>query len=151
MISLAERAPVLARTEPSAAPLDEDARARRIAVLFDLHYDAIWRTLRRPGVPEANVDDAAPRVFLVATLTDADRNLIAAIEGPLGRVLALYDRGETLVELTGAFVEAPEHDGKSAVPECLVPPAMALVAQGGSEVRLALEVAGGLVRTVVDF
>jgi RNA polymerase sigma-70 factor (ECF subfamily) len=34
--------------------------------LLDLHFDFIWRTLRRLGVPEDEVDDAAQKVFLVA-------------------------------------------------------------------------------------
>lgn len=34
--------------------------------LVDGHFDAVWRTLRRFGVPSAGVDDAAQRVFLIA-------------------------------------------------------------------------------------
>src|ERR1043166_8592232 len=30
------------------------------------HFDFLWRSLRRLGVPAASVDDAAQRVFLVA-------------------------------------------------------------------------------------
>ncbi len=30
------------------------------------HFDFVWRTLRRVGVPEADADDAAQEVFLVA-------------------------------------------------------------------------------------
>ena len=82
MIALAERPPAAASPEPAAAPLDDDTRARRVALLFDLHYDAIWRTLRRLGVPDATVDDAAQRVFLVAA-----RRLETIIEGEEGRYL----------------------------------------------------------------
>ncbi len=34
--------------------------------MFDAHHDAIWRTVRRLGVPDAHADDATQRVFLVA-------------------------------------------------------------------------------------
>jgi RNA polymerase sigma-70 factor (ECF subfamily) len=35
-------------------------------MLFVAHYAWVWRTLRRLGVPESAVDDAAQQVFLVA-------------------------------------------------------------------------------------
>ncbi len=35
--------------------------------MMDLHFDAVWRALRRLGVPESSVDDAAQQVFLVAS------------------------------------------------------------------------------------
>jgi RNA polymerase sigma-70 factor, ECF subfamily len=38
-----------------------------IADLVKDHADFIWRTLRRLGVPEASVDDATQRVFLITT------------------------------------------------------------------------------------
>jgi RNA polymerase sigma-70 factor, ECF subfamily len=31
------------------------------------HFDPVWRTLKRLGVPEGGVDDAAQQVFLVAS------------------------------------------------------------------------------------
>ncbi|HTQ03108.1 MAG TPA: RNA polymerase sigma factor [Polyangiaceae bacterium] len=33
---------------------------------YDEHFDFVWRSLRRLGVPEAALDDAAQEVFLVA-------------------------------------------------------------------------------------
>src|SRR5262245_25709599 len=33
--------------------------------LYDEHFDFVWRTVRRLGVPEALVDDAVQEVFLV--------------------------------------------------------------------------------------
>lgn len=53
-------------SDVAAALAREAALARRITALFDAHYDAIWRTLRRLGIPDADSDDAAPRVFVVA-------------------------------------------------------------------------------------
>jgi RNA polymerase sigma-70 factor (ECF subfamily) len=34
--------------------------------MVDAHFDVVWRTLWRCGVPQAGVDDAAQQVFLVA-------------------------------------------------------------------------------------
>ena len=53
-------------SEPTTALAREVEHARRISALFDAHYDAIWRTLRRLGIPDADSDDAAQRVFVVA-------------------------------------------------------------------------------------
>lgn len=38
----------------------------RLRALVEQHYDAIWRTLTRHGVPECDAEDAAQRVFLIA-------------------------------------------------------------------------------------
>jgi RNA polymerase sigma-70 factor, ECF subfamily len=38
----------------------------RIEVIVAEHFDAVWRSLRRLGVPDGSVDDAAQQVFLVA-------------------------------------------------------------------------------------
>lgn len=52
-----------------------DARARRVCALVAAHQDFIWRSLRRLGVPAAQVDDATQEVFCVAVrrLDDIDR------------------------------------------------------------------------------
>ena len=42
-----------------------DAEAWTRAIFVD-HYDFIWRLLRRLGVPQGDVDDAAQQVFIVA-------------------------------------------------------------------------------------
>lgn len=83
----------LAETFPGAASIagpsttvasvaTSPATAARVAAMFDAHYDAVWRTLKRLGVPAANVDDAAQRVFLVAS-----RRLDTIVEGDEGRYL----------------------------------------------------------------
>jgi RNA polymerase sigma-70 factor (ECF subfamily) len=61
---------------PGTGPLETDERpapstlstesATRFRGLVDGHFNFIWRYLRGLGVPEANVDDAAQQVFLVA-------------------------------------------------------------------------------------
>lgn len=45
-----------------AAPRVDEARLRGIV---DAHFDALWRFLRRLGVPESDVDDAIQEVILV--------------------------------------------------------------------------------------
>ena len=53
----------------AAVPSSEGVVAadKRLRALVDTHYDFIWRSLRRLGVPEADVDDAAQKVFLTAS------------------------------------------------------------------------------------
>jgi RNA polymerase sigma-70 factor (ECF subfamily) len=43
------------------------ARATRLRELVDAHFDFIWRSLRRFGLAPADADDAAQRVFVVAS------------------------------------------------------------------------------------
>ena len=43
------------------------ARDARVRAMVEGHFDPVWRTLKRLGVPEAGVDDAAQQVFLVAS------------------------------------------------------------------------------------
>ena len=57
--------PLVARNEDSDAALPERGR-ERLRALADAHFDFIWRSLRRLGVPDEGVDDAAQQVFLVA-------------------------------------------------------------------------------------
>ncbi len=44
----------------------ERAREQRFRDLVDRHFEFVWRSVRRLGVPEADADDAAQEVFLVA-------------------------------------------------------------------------------------
>lgn len=53
----------LHETEPSPRAWRRDEAAEIVA----LHFEFIWRLLRRLGVPEPEVDDAAQQVFLTAT------------------------------------------------------------------------------------
>jgi RNA polymerase sigma-70 factor, ECF subfamily len=43
------------------------APERRLRELFDVHFEFVWRSLRRLGVATAVIDDAAQEVFLVAS------------------------------------------------------------------------------------
>jgi RNA polymerase sigma-70 factor (ECF subfamily) len=49
-----------------------DTSERRQRALLDEHFDFVWRLLRRLGVPEADADDAAQRVFMVGVRRLAD-------------------------------------------------------------------------------
>ncbi|HEY2509540.1 MAG TPA: sigma-70 family RNA polymerase sigma factor [Polyangiaceae bacterium] len=50
-----------------STPIDRAAaRDARIKGMVQLHFDAIWRSLRRLGVADGALDDAAQQVFLVA-------------------------------------------------------------------------------------
>ena len=59
----------------AAAAVDEPVAAqpaRDVRGLFQTHYAAVWRLLRRFGVPVAQLDDAAQEVFWVAARRLAD-------------------------------------------------------------------------------
>lgn len=61
-----------------AAPVEADqglSRNARLAALAREHFNFIWRSLRRLGVPAPAVDDAAQQVFEVAArrLSDLER------------------------------------------------------------------------------
>lgn len=49
-------------TMTSAPPMANDAR---VHATVTEHYDFVWRSLRRLGVPEASADDEAQQVFCV--------------------------------------------------------------------------------------
>jgi RNA polymerase sigma-70 factor, ECF subfamily len=50
------------------APLAADVTPERLPTEFvQTHFTFVWRTLRRFGVPESEAQDAAQRVFLIAT------------------------------------------------------------------------------------
>jgi len=44
-----------------------EAHAARLRAMMDNHFETVWRSLRRLGVPEAGADDAAQQVFVVAS------------------------------------------------------------------------------------
>jgi RNA polymerase sigma-70 factor (ECF subfamily) len=50
-------------------PVERDRTVHRIelATLFHAHFDLVWRTVRRLGVPPAAIDDAAQEVFVIAS------------------------------------------------------------------------------------
>lgn len=58
-----------------AAALTSEQRTR-LGAMFDAHHDLVWRVLRRFAFNEAQADDGAQQVFLVALgrLDDLDRD-----------------------------------------------------------------------------
>ena len=58
--------PLAAPLTVVSAPAVTPAARPTLQELFDAHFDFVWRSVRRLGVPEAGVDDAVQEVFLVA-------------------------------------------------------------------------------------
>ena len=58
--------PLAAPLTAVSAPAVTSAARPTLQELFDAHFDFVWRSIRRLGVPEAGVDDAVQEVFLVA-------------------------------------------------------------------------------------
>lgn len=58
---------VAALADAASSVLDARQREARLAELLGAHFRTVWRTLRRLGVPVANVDDAAQEVFIIAS------------------------------------------------------------------------------------
>ncbi len=52
--------------EAKSVPARGDANAR-LRVLFEAHFDFVWRSVRRLGVDAGAADDAAQEVFVVAS------------------------------------------------------------------------------------
>jgi RNA polymerase sigma-70 factor (ECF subfamily) len=57
---------------PAAAEQAHPEPSADLRTLFQTHYAAVWRLLRRFGVPAAQLDDAAQEVFWVAARRFAD-------------------------------------------------------------------------------
>lgn len=54
-------------TEPAREPVSSERRDAMLVELLRLHYASVWRTLRRVGVDESRVEDAAQEVFIVVS------------------------------------------------------------------------------------
>jgi RNA polymerase sigma-70 factor (ECF subfamily) len=100
-VTLSPLVRVLSASRPRALPftvggsLTDFERAERIRALLDQHFELIWRSLRRFGVREGEVDDAAQEVFVVAAkrldqiLPDRER---AFLVGTAVRVASTFRR-----------------------------------------------------------
>jgi RNA polymerase sigma-70 factor (ECF subfamily) len=62
MVSEAKRLQVAVPARPAVA-----VAVDRLSEMFHHHYDFVWRSVRRLGVPPDAVDDAAQEVFVVAS------------------------------------------------------------------------------------
>jgi RNA polymerase sigma-70 factor (ECF subfamily) len=58
-------APLVAGDDDADGALPESG-GQRFRELVDAHFDFVWRSLRRLGVPDSGVDDASQQVFCVA-------------------------------------------------------------------------------------
>ena len=56
--------------DPAVFP-EADIEPRRLREAFALHFELVWRSLRRFGVPESAADDAAQHVFLTFSARSA--------------------------------------------------------------------------------
>ena len=78
MVSLTIDEPGVAVAGAAAAPADDARLARAVGE----HYDFVWRSLKRLGVPASDAEDAAQEVFLTLSrrLTDvpaqSERSLV---------------------------------------------------------------------------
>ena len=82
---------------PSEPPPAAQAEPQRLRAAFHQHFDYVWRLLRRLGVREASVDDAAQQVFLTlsAKLSQvAHGKERAFLTGTAFRVASNQRRGE---------------------------------------------------------
>jgi RNA polymerase sigma-70 factor (ECF subfamily) len=73
------------------------AETARFRELVDRHYEFVWRSVRRLGVPRSDVDDAAQEVFVVAARRLADFDAArerAFLFGTAARVASTRRRNE---------------------------------------------------------
>jgi RNA polymerase sigma-70 factor (ECF subfamily) len=104
----------------AASRREESLAAARIAEIFGEHADFVWRSLRRLGVPVADVDDALQEVFLVVhrRLHEyEDRGLMRAWLFSISRQVAShYHRGARRTEERhrGVSVSALPRDPEEA-------------------------------------
>lgn len=62
-----ERTSEVRTTQHSGVELNRvgSGRRDRLRACVEAHFDVVWRTLRRIGVPQQNIEDVAQEVFLV--------------------------------------------------------------------------------------
>jgi RNA polymerase sigma-70 factor (ECF subfamily) len=81
-LALSEERDDLEPGPAEAAPRPFLLSAAKLRALQAEHFELLWRSLRRLGVPEADVDDAVQQVFLVAARreiqTGAERSFLFA-------------------------------------------------------------------------
>jgi RNA polymerase sigma-70 factor (ECF subfamily) len=103
--------------EPDSHPRSA-AHAARVAGMLRNHYDDVWRVLRRLGVAEGSLEDAAQQVFIVAS-SKADRIEVgkerAFLLGTAVRVAANHRRTAVVrYERASDDLDASESEGPRA-------------------------------------
>jgi RNA polymerase sigma-70 factor, ECF subfamily len=90
---------------------------------FEQHFSMVWRSLRRLGVPESTLDDAAQDVFLVLHRRWSDfqhqSSLRTWIYGILLRVASDHTRRARRERARWSSEEAPELESSVAAPDDL--------------------------------
>jgi RNA polymerase sigma-70 factor (ECF subfamily) len=91
------------------------------SAFYDEHFDYVWRTLRRLGVPEAGLDDAAQEVFVIAFRRQAEfegrsshRTWLFGIAWNRARELARSARRRPEHELPDSIVAPADSDAETA-------------------------------------
>jgi RNA polymerase sigma-70 factor, ECF subfamily len=107
---------------PVSSKTEAMAREVRLRRLVDAHYDAVWRVLRRLGVPSHEADDAAQRVFVVTARRLAE--IEPAREGAYIMGIAVRTASETRRTLRrrreDAALEGTDWPDLSDSPEALL-------------------------------
>jgi RNA polymerase sigma-70 factor, ECF subfamily len=76
MISRMRTAGLAVGDPPDLGPAERADPDLRLRALVGDHFDLVWRTLRRLGVPPSDLDDATQQVFVVAA-----RKLVQIADG----------------------------------------------------------------------
>src|SRR5262249_30043790 len=84
------------------------------SAFYDEHFDFVWRSLRRLGVPEAALDDAAQDVFLVAFRRQSEFEGRSAVRTWLFGIA--WNRTRELVRGARRRSEVPLADSLPAAP-----------------------------------
>jgi RNA polymerase sigma-70 factor, ECF subfamily len=103
--------------KPQASGLASEQGYREPSTLYTTHFSFVWRNLRRLGVPEASLEDAAQDAFLVifrrwSTYDEQWSSLETWLFGILIRVASNYRRTfrrrmSWLVPWQGGYAEEP--------------------------------------------
>lgn len=67
MVSPASRRSFVLSADNGNVLVPAVVRSDRLAMLFHQHFDLVWRTVRRLGVPPDAIDDATQEVFIVVS------------------------------------------------------------------------------------
>src|SRR4051812_37112005 len=63
------RGPAVPPTEPASCRRED---GQRLATALEAHFALVWRSLRRFGLPDGDVDDAAQHAFITLAARLAD-------------------------------------------------------------------------------
>lgn len=98
--------PLAVAGAPASAREASVCATDRLTILFQRHFDLVWRTVRRLGVPPEAVDDAAQEVFVIAS-----------------RRLASIEEGKERAFLYGTAVRVASTARRTSSRRRTVPPA----------------------------